>query len=352
MARKGRFLDNNVVSLSALDMFANALGTLAFMLLLFSINAIEATRPPKLQILTSRLPACHPGLDYLGVVSVAGGVPPYRFNLTSGSLPPGLLLDAQRGEIAGTTSALNAVPFSFEVQVGDSRKSLANTRLEIRVQGGQRPARVEAQSPVITAREDPSAESAAHVLTFKLPLAIAGENYELQLAGVGRFPFRWSARDLPAGVTLTDDGILRGKPVSPGSANFTVSFQDARNRPAPEETLSLEVRPRSLSALGRLRRRGLYAWIGYVLILLFEAAYLFLIRMRDARSIAVLLRLHDVNLIQKPDGTAALNGPRAGMEAVQRGLAAMHKAAIRYKTSSYLAVGVLLIVYTGYLISQ
>src|ERR1022692_4348948 len=344
MARKGRFLDNNVVSLSALDMFANALGTLAFMLLLFSINAIEATRPAKLQILTSRVPACYPGADYLGVVSVAGGVPPYSFSLASGSLPPGLRIDAQRGEIAGTTTALDATSFSFEVQVDDSRKNHANNHLEIRVQGGQRPARSKPQSPVVT-RDNLPDENAPHVLTFRIPPATAGENYELQLAGVGRFPFRWSARNLPAGVTLTDDGILRGTPALLGSAIFAVSFRDARNLVASEETLSLDVRVRNLSALGRLRQRGLSAWLGYLLILLFEAAYLFLNRMQDARRVAVLLRLHDVNLIQKPDGTTALNGPPGGMEAVQRGLTAMDKAGNRYKTSSYLVVGALLVVY-------
>src|ERR1039458_3068904 len=83
----------------------------------------------------------------------------------------------------GTTTALDATSFSFEVQVDDSRKNHANNHLEIRVQGCQRPARSKPQSPVVT-RDNLPDENAPHVLTFRIPPATADDMHTVSAQSV------------------------------------------------------------------------------------------------------------------------------------------------------------------------
>src|ERR1044071_4898161 len=105
MRRNRTTYENNVVSISALDVFANAVGSLAFILLLFAVNAVELAQPSGVKILTERVPVCQAGSEYISVLSVIGGVPPYSWALRSGALPEGLTLDQERGEIIGTPSS-------------------------------------------------------------------------------------------------------------------------------------------------------------------------------------------------------------------------------------------------------
>jgi len=41
---------------------------------------------------------------YTAVLSASGGLPPYKWSLSSGQLPPGLVLNAATGAISGTPS--------------------------------------------------------------------------------------------------------------------------------------------------------------------------------------------------------------------------------------------------------
>jgi len=52
---------------------------------------------PPLTITTSLLPASTAGLLYSANLAASGGTPPYAWALASGSLPPGLTLDASSG---------------------------------------------------------------------------------------------------------------------------------------------------------------------------------------------------------------------------------------------------------------
>ncbi|MCY0869485.1 MAG: putative Ig domain-containing protein, partial [Firmicutes bacterium] len=61
----------------------------------------------------------------------AGGVQPYRWSITGGSLPPGLSLDAQSGAILGTTS--RAGHFEFTVTVTDASGMQAHAVLSMDV---------------------------------------------------------------------------------------------------------------------------------------------------------------------------------------------------------------------------
>src|SRR5205085_4135367 len=59
------------------------------------------------------------GIAYSSALVASGGVPPYTYSITFGSLPPGLMLNPATGAITGTpTTAGN---FAFSATVVDSR---------------------------------------------------------------------------------------------------------------------------------------------------------------------------------------------------------------------------------------
>jgi plastocyanin len=70
-----------------------------------------------LKITTARLPAAKVGTAYSTKLAASGGVPPYSWKLTLGSLPAGLTL-SHSGSIAGTPTATGTS--SFRVRVSDS----------------------------------------------------------------------------------------------------------------------------------------------------------------------------------------------------------------------------------------
>ncbi len=79
---------------------------------------------PPLDIATSSpLPDGNTGTRYSQVLGATGGTPPYSWSITTGSLPPGLTLDASTGAIVGTPATLGT--FSFTVQVTDSAQETA-----------------------------------------------------------------------------------------------------------------------------------------------------------------------------------------------------------------------------------
>ncbi len=82
--------------------------------------------PPHLAVTPTTLPNASVGVPYRHVLTVQGGVAPYRFALTPGSRPPdGLTLSAD-GVLSGTPSMLRAQQ-SFSVDVTDSTQPIAGT---------------------------------------------------------------------------------------------------------------------------------------------------------------------------------------------------------------------------------
>jgi hypothetical protein len=60
-------------------------------------------------------------------------VPPYHFSVTSGSLPPGLQLDATSGAISGTPSIPGT--FSFQIGVTDSSGLAGSQDFSVQIYG-------------------------------------------------------------------------------------------------------------------------------------------------------------------------------------------------------------------------
>jgi hypothetical protein len=87
-----------------------------------STPAPAASNPvAQLQILIQSAPASV-GVAYNAVSTVSGGSAPYTFRISSGSLPPGLVLNSSTGSITGTPSV--AGTYNFVISVSTSPASV------------------------------------------------------------------------------------------------------------------------------------------------------------------------------------------------------------------------------------
>jgi len=158
-------------------------------------------------ITTTSLPAGYTGTPYNQTLAATGGVTPYTWSITTGSLPANLTLNASTGVISGTPTATGTS--SFTVQVKDNVGSTATQPLSILINQG---VTVTTSSP--------------------LPTGEVGVAYSQTLAatgGTGGYTWSVTGGSLPAGLTLSTGGILSGNPSSATTASFTVTAKDSSN---------------------------------------------------------------------------------------------------------------------------
>jgi hypothetical protein len=160
---------------------------------------------PVFSIVTDTLPDATMRATYSQTLSVVGGTGPYRWDLTSGSLPPGLGLDSSSGNVSGVPSQVGT--FSFTITATDSHGAQAQRAYRIAVGAGLTIAACPANSASI------------------------GAPYTATLEAVGGvLPVRWtiSSGSLPAGLGLaTDTGVISGSPTATGASTFTLQVADA-----------------------------------------------------------------------------------------------------------------------------
>jgi hypothetical protein len=167
---------------------------------------LSITIDPALTITTSSLPAGTVGSTYSAILVASGGTPPYRWAVTSGSLPAGLTLSG--ATIAGTPTA--AGTSNFTVRVTDSGQQAKQAALSLVVVPG---------SLTIT--------------TTSLPAATVSTAYSQTLsASSGTPPYTWAiaSGNLPPGLTLSG-ATITGTPSTIGTSNFTVRVQDKSSPP-------------------------------------------------------------------------------------------------------------------------
>jgi hypothetical protein len=81
------------------------------------------------------LPTGITGTPYSQSLSASGGLRPYVWSMASGSLPPGLNVDAAAGTISGTPSETGSFNFSVAVSDSESPKAIVALNLNILVVG-------------------------------------------------------------------------------------------------------------------------------------------------------------------------------------------------------------------------
>ena len=86
----------------------------------FSQSSIGQTLAVPSKAVAFDLPAASVGKTYNAVVSASGGMPPYQFHVVEGTLPPGLIINAQTGTISGVPTQAGTFDFSMSVQDASS----------------------------------------------------------------------------------------------------------------------------------------------------------------------------------------------------------------------------------------
>ncbi len=89
-------------------------------------DAMTTAKPAHPIAISAQLPTATVGASYSAVLAVSGGSAPYSFAVRSGTLPPGLHLNATSGTIAGMPKRTGS--FSFMVSVADKSRTAEGLR--------------------------------------------------------------------------------------------------------------------------------------------------------------------------------------------------------------------------------
>ena len=173
--------------------------------------SVTLTVPAAPSITTSSLAGATVGTAYSASLAASGGISPYTYSISSGTLPSGLSLSSA-GAITGTPTAAGVGTASVTFKVTDSGKATA-----------------------LTATQQLSiAVTAAPAITFStttLAFGATNTSYSASVAatgGAGTLTYTLAGgTTLPAGLSLSTAGAITGTPTAKGTTNFTVQAADA-----------------------------------------------------------------------------------------------------------------------------
>ncbi len=185
----------------------------------FSLT-IAATAAP-LTITTSFLPNGQVGTAYSTNLGASGGIQPYTWTLTSGSLPAGLSLSAS-GLISGTpTTVASATSLTFKVTDSSQPAQSQSVTLSLTI-----------------------ATATLTITTGSLPNGQVGTAYSTSLAATGGTPsYTWTLTSgtLPAGLTLSSSGVISGTPTASANATPLVFKVTDSGQPAQSQSVTLSL---------------------------------------------------------------------------------------------------------------
>ncbi|MCB1920103.1 MAG: DUF4214 domain-containing protein [Candidatus Competibacteraceae bacterium] len=163
-------------------------------------------------------PGATTGLPYGAVLAASGGDPPYLYSATG--LPAGLQLDPN-GVLIGTPTESGS--FNARLTVTDALGHTSEREYAFTV------------------------TDHLALATTRLAEGLVNTAYYQALHSVGgRPPYRYRADGLPAGLTLTPEGILSGTPQTAGDTSVLITVNDAIGE-SDTQTLALTVRDATLT---------------------------------------------------------------------------------------------------------
>jgi hypothetical protein len=149
------------------------------------------------------------GTSYADTLVVSGGIGPYTFSVTSGSLPPGLTLNATMGRITGTPAA--AGTYGFTVKVADSKGNYDTATCAIVVKAS--PVNLDCGT---------CGNGNAKIWYYYSDSAHA-------TGGVAPYTYFVVSGSLPRGITLNSStGRISGTPTASGTYSFTLKAIDSK----------------------------------------------------------------------------------------------------------------------------
>jgi photosystem II stability/assembly factor-like uncharacterized protein len=164
-------------------------------------------------IATTSLPGGTTDVPYTAGLAASGGIPPYTWSITAGSLPAGLSLNGSTGVISGDPTTAGTQ--TATVEVTDAEGWTASAQLSITIVD-------------------------MTITTNSLPSAMVGKSYATTLTAVGgEPPYTWNlikgSGTLPAGLRLQrSTGVISGVPNKKSeSSTFTVEVRDAKSTTRP-----------------------------------------------------------------------------------------------------------------------
>ncbi|SEF77781.1 Putative Ig domain-containing protein [Bryocella elongata] len=172
---------------------------------------VTLTVPAAPSITTSTLASGTVGSAYSAALAGSGGLSPYTWALTSGTLPSGLSFTASTGTITGTPTATGAGTASLSFKMTDSGTATALTAtktLSLTI----------APAAAITFTTTTLA-NATYNTAYSATIATAG--------GAGTLTYSLASGSLPTGLSLSTGGALTGTPTAGGSFSFSVKAADA-----------------------------------------------------------------------------------------------------------------------------
>ena len=170
-----------------------------------------------LSIVPSALPSSIVGQAFASTLTATGGIPPYSWSVSAGTLPAGVTLGIN-GVFSGTPTT--AAASNFTVQVRDTVNATATRDFAVTTTAG------------------------LNISTATLEDAVVNIAYSMTLAaqnGTAPFTYSLAGGALPAGITLTSAGIFTGTPTTAGSFDIVVRVVDRGNL-AATRAFSLVVR--------------------------------------------------------------------------------------------------------------
>jgi hypothetical protein len=145
------------------------------------------------------------GVPYNGALVVTGGLQPFTYSISSGSLPADLALNTTSGAITGIPQT--AGTFSFTGKVVDVTGLASGTATA---------------NCSVTINERPSANCVQINAVQGVPIA------PVTLIGQGGAggPYTFTATGLPAGLMLSTQGVISGTPAESGTFSYLVTIKD------------------------------------------------------------------------------------------------------------------------------
>ena len=193
--------DVRVTDSSAIPIVADFTGNKG---LAINVTAGPAGTCVALTITPASLPTPTAGSPYSQTITASGGLGPYTYSISAGTLPAGLTLSAATGQISGTPTSGGA--YSFTVSAIDAADSTG------------------------TMAYSGTVNPAVAVNPASLPGGTVGTVYSQTVSasgGNGTLTLSLSAGALPAGLSFNAaSGVISGTPSAAGTSSFTITATD------------------------------------------------------------------------------------------------------------------------------